>query len=165
LEYVKPEDRTRSQRSVTRYRTRAVVYFFVYEYVIASWEPWYCTGKLFFTFCGTKGPPTHDATARHVRLRAKLRRDTSAALQKMRLACVGCGMSVLPDLKPNETASSFTQNLRRMLEGEFSMSLPFVALCEVGPPFIRMHLASCRCSTAWAMQPLIATWWMLDAGE
>jgi hypothetical protein len=42
------------------------------------------------------------------------------------------GWAALPDLNPNETASPFTQNLRRMLEGEFLMSLPFVALCEVG---------------------------------
>jgi len=37
-------------------------------------------------------------------------------------------MDVLPDNNPEKDASPFVQNIRRMMEGEFLMSLPFVAL-------------------------------------
>jgi len=47
---------------------------------------------------------------------------------------------------PENTALLLTQNLRRVMEGEFLMSLPFVALCEVGPLFIRVPVQRGLCN-------------------
>jgi len=63
--------------------------------------------------------------------------------------------------QPCKKAAPFTQNICRMLEGEFSMSLPRRSIKRRRAAFMRMRSSSSRCSTAGAAHLLIATRWRL----